>query len=117
MQNKLVVNKHKIINRKSTAPYFIRKTWVWFHLTLICPYCPERTWRTRDILDEDICYWKQMWQKGVDDIPLWMGKEESLRLKKLNEELVKQGNEFVHISSIESVLHKKFIKNIKHTTD
>lgn len=58
-----------------------------------------------------------MWGKGVDDIPLWMGKEESLRLKKLNEELVKQGNEFVHISSIESVLYEKFIKNIKKQTD
>ena len=58
-----------------------------------------------------------MWQKGVDDIPLWMGKEESARLKKLNEELVEQGNEFVHISSIESVLYEKFIKNIKHTND
>lgn len=110
---RLVVDRETVIHRKSKAPKPARKAWVWFHLTFLCDRCPESTWRTRDINDEGLCYWKDRWQKGDNTIPLWMGRSEAKRLNELNAERVVDGEEFVHIGSLESVLDEKVVKRVK----
>ncbi len=72
MKEKKEQGKENILPKKSSAPFIIRRIWIWYHLIFMCPYCKEEKWYSRDINNENKCYWKDMWGNGVDNIPLWM---------------------------------------------
>ena len=76
-------------SREGDNMNLIKRFYIKIHLKYICKYCPTTKKRTRDIMREGQCWWYENWKKGnYEDIPLWMGIKNFIRLYIFNKPIV-----------------------------
>lgn len=76
----------KMVNK---LEHYFKTFWAEYHLNHICINCSHHKKETRDIMHDGHCWWNENWIKGVyDEIPLWFGTKNWIRLHLLKKPII-----------------------------